>query len=98
MASSKLVQLAEAIINNTKTVDSYFKEHDLPIPSFDSDGPVDFGISSDAHDVETARIKIIEASWELADLLQGPMAFLRPLVRLPMLIHLVPCTMYTMYT
>jgi hypothetical protein len=26
------------------------------------------------------------------------MAFLRPLVRLPMLIHLVPCTMYTMYT
>lgn len=98
MASSKLVQLAEAIINNTKTVDSYFKEHNLPTPSFDSDGPTDFGISSDAHDVETARIKVIEASWELADLLQGPMAFLRPLVCLSMIISLVPCVMDVMYS
>lgn len=81
MASSKLVQLAESIINNTKKVDSYFDEHNLPRPTFDSDGPIHFGISSDAHDVEAARIQVIEASWELADLLQGPMAFLRPIVR-----------------
>lgn len=81
MASSRLVQLAEAIIQSTKTVDSYFKEHNLPTPSFDSGGPVDFGISPDAQDVESARVKAIEASWELADLLQGPMASLRPVVR-----------------
>ena len=81
MASSRLIQLAEAIINSTKTVDSYLQENNLPTPSFDSDGPVNFGISSD--DVESARINVIEASLELADLLQGPMAFLRPIVRCP---------------
>lgn len=86
MTSSKLVRLAEAIINNTKIVDTFFKENALPIPSFDSDGPTDFGISS-AHHVESARINVIEAAWELADLLQGPMAFLRPIVCLPQLIR-----------
>lgn len=75
---SKIVELAEAILNNTSAIDTYLKENSLPSPSFDIDGPVNFGIRSEH--VEASRIKVIEASIELADLLHGPMNFLRPLV------------------
>ena len=75
---SKIVELAEAILNNTSAIDTYLKENSLPSPSFHIDGPVNFGIRSE--DVEASRIKVIEASIELADLLHGPMNFLRPLV------------------
>ncbi|KAL6849208.1 hypothetical protein ACO1O0_008738 [Amphichorda felina] len=74
---SKIVELAEAILNNTSAIDTYLKENSLPSPSFDIDGPVNFGIRSEH--VEASRIKVIEASIELADLLHGPMNFLRPL-------------------
>lgn len=80
MSSSRLLQLANTIIRTTEIVDSYIVKHDLPSPSFALDGPADFGISSDTNDVEAARITAIEASWELADLLRGPMSCLRPMV------------------
>jgi hypothetical protein len=81
MSSSRLVQLAESVIKNAKTFDAYLQQHDLPAPSFDADGPADFGISTDSPHVEQARVEAIEAAIELADLLQGPITFLRPIVR-----------------
>jgi hypothetical protein len=81
MSVSRLAQLAESVLNNTKVLDSYLRDHDLPAPSFDADGPTNFGISADEPHVERARTEAIEAAAELADLLQGPMNFLRPIVR-----------------
>lgn len=80
-SSAKIIELAERVLEKTKIVDSYFKEHGLPEPSFASDGPSDFGIkASDAH-INEARMRAVEAAKELSDLLQGPMTFLRPVVR-----------------
>jgi hypothetical protein len=77
MPKSRIAQLAELVLNNTITFDSYLKENGLPTPSFDVDAPDIFGISVD---VERARVQALEAAMELVDLLQGPIAPLRPLV------------------
>jgi hypothetical protein len=77
MAASRLIQLAEAVLKNAKQFDAYLQEHNLPTPSFEPDGPADFG----ALPVEQARVDAIDAARELADLLQGPVGFLRPIVR-----------------
>lgn len=77
---SNLVQLAESILKNAKVLEAYFDEHNLPRPSFEPDGPADFGITQDHLHVEKARVDVIEATQELSDLLQGPTHFLRPLV------------------
>lgn len=76
---TRIAQLAESVGSNTRKLDQYFKSKNLPTPSFDVDGPVDFGIAATDGDVEEARVKAIEAAMELIDLLQGPMALLRPL-------------------
>lgn len=76
---SRIIQLAKDILANATSVDGYFKSNNLPQPSFDTDGPVDFGIKS--VEVEACRIAAIEASIELQDLLLGPKMLLRPVVR-----------------
>ena len=86
MAASRVVQLAEAVLKNAKEFVSYLVEHNLPTPSFDADGPANFN----ALPVEQARVDAIEAARELADLLQGPVGFVRPLVRLSIIPYRPP--------
>ena len=81
MSSSSITELAALVQNNTAKVDRYLREHDLPFPSFDEDGPVDFGL--EAKEVQDARTVAMEASLELHELLLGPSMCLRPVVCLP---------------
>lgn len=70
MASTKITQLAALIEENTAKVNDYLQDKGLPSPSFDEDGPVDFGIESE--DIRNARVTALESSLELHDLLLGP--------------------------
>ena len=79
MSSSRITELATLVQINTAKVDHYLREHNLPFPSFNEDGPVDFRIESD--DIENARTAAMEATLELHDLLLGPSMCLRPVVR-----------------
>ena len=78
MSSSRITELATLVQVNTARVDGYLREHNLPFPSFDEDGPVDFKISSE--EIQDARTAAMEASLELHDLLLGPSMCLRPVV------------------
>lgn len=82
MASSDIVRLAGLITASTNILDGHLKVHNLPPPSFDVDGPIEFGMLAEHPEIERARTTAIEASMELSDLLQGPIALLRPSVRL----------------
>ena len=74
---SQISELAESIASNTAIVDKYLEANGLPQPSFDEDGPVDFGLSPE---VEAARLAALEASTLLSDLLRGPSELLTPTV------------------
>ena len=79
MASmTRITELATRIARDTAKVDEYRRAKGLPSPSFDADGPVDLVAGSS--DIEAARMSAISASMELSDLLQGPVACLRPAV------------------
>ncbi|KAI9924704.1 hypothetical protein ASPWEDRAFT_172332 [Aspergillus wentii DTO 134E9] len=74
--SSRITQLAQSVLANTTKLDQHQQNNNHPSPSFDATGPRDFGIT-DA-DVEKSRLDAIESATELIDLLQGPVAPLRP--------------------
>ncbi len=78
MPPSRVAELAALVQSNTDIVDRYLREHDLPSPSFEENGPVNFGIES--KDVQDARTMAIDASMELHELLLGPAMCLRPVV------------------
>ena len=81
MVSSRIVQLAQQIISNTHELDSYLQSENLPSPSFEEDGPVDFGIRSDS--IKKAQDVVIDSTLELHNLLIGPALCLRPVVTSP---------------
>ena len=70
--------LSNLIQTNTAKIDNWLAEHHLPTPSFDKDGPVDFGI--DVPEIQQARMIVMESSLELHDLLAGPAMYLRSVV------------------
>ncbi len=82
MASTRITQLAALIEENTAKVNDCLQNKGLPSPSFDEDGPVDFGIESE--DIRNARVTALESSLELHDLLLGPALCLRPVVWIPL--------------
>lgn len=81
MRSTRIADLAAQIQENTTKVDKYLRSKGLPSPSFDEDGPVDFGIEDE--DVQNARETALDASLELHQLLLGPAMCLRPVVSIP---------------
>lgn len=76
--TSRILQLATQIIENTTMVNDYLMATGHPQPSFDIDGPIDLALEST--EAEKARMNCIGASMELQDLMQGPIACLRPAV------------------
>ncbi|TEY87529.1 hypothetical protein BOTCAL_0001g00550 [Botryotinia calthae] len=76
MATTRIAELATQVAENTKRVDEYLRQHDLPSPSFDAEGPVDFCIRSE--EIQRARNLAIDGAAELLDLLRGPKESLQP--------------------
>ena len=78
MDASRIMELATQIVGNTTIVNDYLAATGHPQPSFDMDGPANVALES--NEAETARMNCIGASMELQDLMQGPIACLRPAV------------------
>ena len=78
MTSTRIVELAAQIQENTTRVDDYLRRKHLASPSFDVDGPVDFQIEDG--EIQRAREKALDSSLELHQLLLGPAMCLRPVV------------------
>ena len=83
---SRIAELATQIAENTTKVDDYIAANGIPSPSFDADGPTDLVMQSP--EIEKARLAAIGASMELQDLLQGPVACLRPAVSVGVQLHM----------
>lgn len=81
MASTELIRLANIITENVQTVEKHLHVKNLQCPSFDVDAPLGIAMLKDFPHIDQARAAAIEASMELSDLLQGPLAMLRPNVR-----------------
>lgn len=77
--TSRISVLATQITKNTAIVNDYLLNNDLPQPSFSIDGPTNLTFKS--AEAEAARLNSIGAAMELQDLLQGPIACLRPAVK-----------------
>ena len=75
---ARIIELATQILQDTSKVNEYLISNGLPPPSFSIDGPTNLTLESP--DVNKARLNAMGASMELADLLQGPVACLRPAV------------------
>ena len=76
--ASRILDLANEIVRNTSIVNNHLAASGLDQPTFDVDGPTN--LEFDSHEAEEARMNAIAASTELHDLLQGPIACLRPAV------------------
>lgn len=79
MASSRLIALAQTILDNASQLDSYFKENKLPEPSFHEHFPPDLTLDGP---MTAVRASAVGATLELHDLLVGPAMCLRPVVSL----------------
>ena len=77
-STSRIAELAAQVQFHTTKVDQYLHSNGLPGPSFGEDGPVNVAIEND--EVEESRLKALESSLELHDLLIGPAMCLRPVV------------------
>jgi hypothetical protein len=80
-AKSRISELAAQIQTSTAVIDDSLKENNLPTPSFDENGPVEFGLKSG--EAKPALDIAKTSSLELFDLLQGPALVLRPVVKNP---------------
>lgn len=68
-SQSRIRELSEAIATHSRIVDDHLSENNLPQPSFDADGPSDLSLPPA---IEESRGKVLTATQELNDLLQGP--------------------------
>ncbi|KAL6721260.1 hypothetical protein ACLMJK_000362 [Lecanora helva] len=69
--------LCEAISRNTHKVTNYWRTKRLPFPSFDTNGPVDSGISLEETEIQQARVNVIQDTRTLHALMLGPRDFLQ---------------------
>ena len=77
--ASEIARLAALVLTNTVKIDDYLQTNNLPTPSFHQDGPVDLSLPEN---IEAARLKALDASLRLTDLLRGPVELVRPTVHL----------------
>lgn len=72
MASPTISELAKIISVNTAKVNDYLSSQGLQSPAFHVDAPSRSLIPGDAHEIETAREAVIDATMSLHDLMLGP--------------------------
>ncbi|KAL2046234.1 hypothetical protein N7G274_001681 [Stereocaulon virgatum] len=76
VTNSRIAELAADDLRNTSAVNEHLIASGLAQPSFELDGPTNLKMKS--ADAENARVTAIGAALELQDLLQGPVACIRP--------------------
>lgn len=72
MSQPDITELAARIASNTAKVNKYYIDRNLPLPSFDHNGPTKSLIKPEDADIEVARQAVIFDCSELRILLQGP--------------------------
>ena len=82
MSTSRIIQLAQTVSDQTAVLDSYLQDNGLPQPSFDEDGPTE-AFKDGTPDVQQAKSNVLEAAIELRQLIEGPMNNLLPPVSHP---------------
>jgi hypothetical protein len=69
---SRIAELADIIVSETKVIDDYLQSHDLSTPSFDINGPLTLPIPDSATDITKAQYEVIACTEELNELMKGP--------------------------
>jgi hypothetical protein len=78
MASkSRLIDLTNIIATETKKIDQFFVDNNLPYLSFDPNAPADFPVPSSNAEIQEARRAVVNATKELHDLMVGPRETIR---------------------
>jgi hypothetical protein len=80
-SQSKIVQLSALIAQHTATINDFFIEKRLPLPSLEADAPWSLPIPDDADEIKAVRLALIEACAELQALVTGPKESLQVNVR-----------------
>jgi hypothetical protein len=75
--AGRLAELSAVISENTKIIQEYFAENNLPQLSFDVNAPLDFPVPLGNEKIQNARRAVLVASKELSDLMVGPRDLLR---------------------
>lgn len=69
--SSRMVQLANTISKKTAFLDAYFRNRDVPVPSFEWDSPTQLPIAANDHDARKVQQELVMATEELKALATG---------------------------
>jgi hypothetical protein len=70
MPSPTITNLASAISKNTKIVNDYFVAKNLPLPSFDVDGPLTITIPPEEKEIAAAHVAVLSDTLALHDLIK----------------------------
>ncbi len=76
MASQSITHLAAAILRNTQIVHDFFTAKNMPLPSFDVNGPMAITVPPEEKEVTAARKQLLADTQALHDLMMGPMELL----------------------
>lgn len=76
MPQLDIAELAARIASNTAKVKKYCFDKNLPLPSFDYNGPTKSSINPEDADIEEARQAVMFDCSELRILMQGPSEYL----------------------
>ena len=74
MSSLRMSELADTIRLNTIAVEEHIRDHKLPYPSLDVNGPAQLDISDEK--ITAARLAVLGAIPELRTVILGPIATL----------------------
>lgn len=72
MSVSQIAQLSARIESNTAKVVQYYIDKQIPLPSFDRNGPLVSMVPPEAEEVEAARQAVIYDCQQLRILMLGP--------------------------
>lgn len=72
MSQPNITELAARIASNTAKVEKYYRDRNLPLPSFDQNGPTKSLVQPKDVNIEAARQAVIFDCNELRILMQGP--------------------------
>jgi len=75
--NQSIESLCEEISRNTQKVANYLRTSGLPFPSFNIDAPNDSGIRPEETEIQQARLKVIDDTLQLRNLMLGPRDFLQ---------------------
>lgn len=76
MTAQTILSLSAIISENTLKIHEYHVANGLPTPSFDINGPRESLISGDAHEIQAARVAVVDATEKLRRLTLGPRDYL----------------------